>query len=760
MSEFTANYQKVIQLLTEAQFRDFVLLYHKEHYAPCEATFVDGPYDGGIDVEVRKQHRTIKVQTQVTIQSSDIENKIMKDVGKAAVNVQKYDYLDTLYFFVNQPVSNSTQMKLRQQALAEGINLQIQDSKFLAERTTEYPSLISFLSHILDIAFANSNSIDPNIQIVYDAVSQQSGIKAIKDELIKDFFLKVLYDKKEATIAEISEELDIVFMKMVPHHYYESMAGKLKGTYIDVVPETTPKQYFLLQEAKDYISSVYMSEKTKILELRNRFEDVCSENGLSLTYDAVYPFVEKLYDDNTNPNVETSIEEIEKHYQDLTNYIKNHSNLQKEQAEEVASKVLSVFEINDFAGKQSASKLLFNLFKDNKLDMYLANKERHLLFDTPVLIQYICFLFKNIEDYHYLPYQYVRSLTKTIDDPNLHVFRFTMDGYLKEVVAHLSNAILVGRFLGIPEIQSLGKSKNSFYNFYNEVLSREDIGSIDDYICEVLGVDTLPESRAGLESVLYQTLRELLEIIGLEIEERCEVDNWVDYKKEYDFALINTSGEKKSPNARTNDLNAILYLSYGITDYDNYLVTWDTSFEKARTELRKKHHDMNDWFLYSPQQLAGTLSLLNFKINPTYVTGNILSLVEGSIASNNEARSFVDTFSEYMKGSSDSQMKVAKNFAKIRAALFKAEVTGNDSEDEKPIDDILVDVLDYTAQNDEKYELFVEIMQSEEHIQGMVDIISKHLELLEKGGYDKEALNKGVEDYFISLEQPISKEEK
>ena len=752
MSETIANYQKIIQILSEPQFRDFVLIYHKEYYSPCEATFVDGPYDGGIDVEVRRQRREEKFQVQVTIQSTGIEKKVMDDVNKAASNLNKYDYLDTLYFFINQPVSYSKQMELRKQAQEKGVSLHIHDSKFLAERVSEYPSLMDFLSGILDIAFPANDSLDSNIQIVYDAVSQQRGIKAIKDELIKAFFLKVLYDKKEATINEISTELDNVFLNVVRHHYYEAMAGKLKGIYIEALPESKPKKYYLLQEAKDYISSIYLSEKTKILELRNRFEEVSKQDGLSLSFDDIYPYVEKLYDDNFNPDAEATSEEIEKHLNEFTFFIKEKCQISKEQAEKASSDFIGVFEINDYAGKQSASKMLLNMFKDNRLEKYLSNKERRILFDTPVLIQYICYLFKDMEDFQYPPYQYVRSLIKSIDDPRLKVQRFTIEGYLKEVVSHLSSAILVGRFLEIPEIRSFGKSKNSFFNFYKEVQSREDVGSIEDYICDVLGIEILPDTRSSLEAVLLQTLRERINMIGIDVTRRYDVDNWMDYKREYDFALVNTSGEKKSNNARINDLNAILYLSYALNDNDNYLVTWDTSFERARAELKKKHLEMNDWYLYSPQQLSGTFSLLNFKINPSFVTGNILSLVEGTLASNTEARSFVDTVSEFLKGSSDSQMKVARNLAKIRTALFKADVSSNGIEDEKPIDDILTDVFDYTIQDDTKYELFVSVMKSDEFIQGMVDILSKHLELIEKGDYNKDALNKMVEDYLSSID--------
>ena len=752
MSEAVVNYQKIIHILSEPQFRDFVLLYHKEYYAPCEATFVDGPYDGGIDVEIKKRSHIIKIQTQVTVQTNQIESKVISDVDKAVKNLQDYDYLDTLFFFVNQPISNSAQMRLRKQALDKGINLKIQDSKFMAERVSEYSSLMQFLSDVLDVDFPKTGIVDSNIQIVYDAVSQQSGIKAIKEELIKTFFLKVLYDKKEATIEDVSLELDDVFMKVVRHHYYETMAGKLKGIYIDVVPGTKPKKFYLLPEAKEYISSIYFSEKTKILEIRNRFDAVCKENGLSLPFEDIYPFIERLYDDNFKPVAESNAEEIEAHYAELTNFIKNYSHFTKEQADSITSILLSVFDINDYTGKQSASKLLINLFKDNRLDSYLANKERRLLFDTPVLIQYICYLFKNMEDYDYPPYQYIRSLIQTIEEPNLNVFKFTLEGYLKEVVSHLSSAILVGRFLDIPEIRALGKSKNSFYNFYKEVLSREDVGSIDEYISDELGIDYLPDSRPKLEAILLIALRELLGIIGFEVKGRHEIDRWNDFKKEYDFALINTSGERKTTTARNNDLNAILYLSYVFSDNDNYLVTWDTSFEKARSELQKKHSDMSNWYLFSPQQLSGTFSLLNFKINPSFVTGNILSLVEGSIAANQETKNFVDTVTEFLQGSSDSQMKVARNLAKMRTALYKAQVSSNGIEDEKPIDEILVDVLDYTRQDDNIYELFVEIMKSEEHVQGIVDILSEYLVSFEQGNYDKNALNKGVEDYLNGFE--------
>jgi len=143
---------------------------------------------------------------------------------------------------------------------------------------------------------------------------------------------------------------------------------------------------------------------------------------------------------------------------------------------------------------------------------------------------------------------------------------------------------------------------------------------------------------------------------------------------------------------------------------------------------------------------------LNFRINPTFITSNIISLIDGSLASNLDAKSFVDTVIEFLQGSSDSKMKVAKNLAKLRKSLFRAEVTGYEADDEKPIDDLLTDVLDYTIKDEQKYEIFVQIMQSEEYVQGIADILAENLVLMERGIYDKETLNKGVEDYLNGFE--------
>ena len=93
MSDIVVNYQKIIEIMTESQFRDFVLRYHKEYYAPCKATIVDGPYDGGQDIEIRKQHREIKCQIQVTVQENNIESKGKHSIAYLLIKNKRYTFV-------------------------------------------------------------------------------------------------------------------------------------------------------------------------------------------------------------------------------------------------------------------------------------------------------------------------------------------------------------------------------------------------------------------------------------------------------------------------------------------------------------------------------------------------------------------------------------------------------------------------------------------------------------------------------------------
>lgn len=768
MAEFAENYQKAIQLLTEEQFCEFVLLYNKVHYKAIEGNITDGPYDGGIDLVLRLNRRILNLNIQVTVQNKGLDKKVSDDIKKASENVLTHNYLGTLYFFTNQPVSNERQNKWMDEARDEEIELIIYDSKALADITASMNELRNFLSKTIAVAFPQEeNKLDYTTRVLYDAISQQKGVNAVKESIIKTLIQKVIFDFGYSSVHEIAVRMEAFFPKAFAEMYYQMLVGKMKKVGLLVtVDEGKPKLYDLSESQRVFFESLQIKEQASRTELMKGFESVCSEFGVKLSFDIVYDFVQKMYDDVYNVDlVQFSKERYSgKNLKDIhwtfIDYLKGQCNSSDIDFVQLARQLLAVFELNDSLCKKSASNLLIGLFKSNHLDDYLASTKRGLLLDTPVLIQYICCLFKDLPDYDYPPYQYVRSLKIATDDIlrtekyRIQVSMYTLDGYMNEVITHLCDAIQVGRFLSRPEIRILGKSRNSFYNFYEEVCRREDVGGLDDYIEDILGITDLSERRGIMEEQIRNALEESLKTLKFQVFNHTLVENWTELKKKYDIALVGTSGESKTARARINDLNAILFQSLSSTEESSYpyVVTWDNSFVPAREALKKDVDGMESWFLYSPQQLASTFSLLDFKVNPEFITTNILSVVEDTIAENTDVKTLLDTVSEYLDGTGDSQMRVASRIAAIKKSLYNPNVDGSGAGNEIPVDSLLCLVLNQARTSKEKFGVFESLMTSYDDLSGLVQILNEGITRSSEGVFSEEVFRRKIDEYLSGFE--------
>lgn len=768
MADYAVNYQKAIQLLTEDQFREFVLLYNKNHYNAIEGNITDGPYDGGIDLVIRQSRRVRKLNIQVTVQKEGIDKKVFGDIKKASENVDRFEYIGTLYFFINQPVSNESQNKWIEEARKNEIELIVYDSKALSDITASQKELRDYLSRILSVVFPKEQeTIDYATRVLYDAISQQRGVNAVKESIVKAYIQQILFDGGPSSVVQITDKMEDAFPKVFTDNYYQMTVGRMKKAGLLIsIDDNRPKLYDLSEDQRIFFESLQIREQASRSELLDRFTSVCSEFGIELSFEVVYDFVQRMYDDVYNVDlVQLSKESgtnkgLKRIHNTFIDYLKNQCPSAGIDFACLARQLLTVFEVNDSLGKQSASKLLIGMFRSNHLDDYLASTKRVLLLDTPVLIQYICCLFKDMPDYDYPPYQYVRTLKIAMDDlarspgHRVPVSAFTLDGYMNEVVAHLCDAIQVGRFLSRPEIRILGRSRNSFYNFYEEVLRREEVGGIDDYVEFILGIDDLSVKRSLMEEQIHKALEDSLRALHFQINNHIEVENWTELRRTYDFALVGTSGENKTSRARNNDLNAILYQAFSCTEdaVYPYFVTWDNSFIPAREALKKSIDGMDSWFLYSPQQLASTLSLLDFKVNPEFVTTSILSVVEDTIAENADVKSLLDIVSEFLDGTGDSEMRVASRIASIKRSLYEASIDGNGAGNEVPVDSLLCIVLNQARTSKEKYSVFEALMSSYEDLSGFVSILNQGISSSIDGVFSEEEFRKEIDEYLSGFE--------
>lgn len=69
--------ERIINSLSEEQFRRFVKEYLRLYYSTIDVDIIDGPHDGGNDAVVYKNGTQVKISIQITVQEN-IEKKLLK----------------------------------------------------------------------------------------------------------------------------------------------------------------------------------------------------------------------------------------------------------------------------------------------------------------------------------------------------------------------------------------------------------------------------------------------------------------------------------------------------------------------------------------------------------------------------------------------------------------------------------------------------------------------------------------------------------
>ena len=556
--------------------------------------------------------------------------------------------------------------------------------------------------------------------------------------------------------------MDGLFCRRIPYPYYQALAGKLNKKEIQLIPDSAPKKYRLANDIRQRFESLELQSKQNEAELIEGYRTICAKYGISIDIKRLSELFQEFYQDVFSfdmtevmgKNINRSQKNVEKRRANLIAFLESEiGNRNDINVREVVSELIRVFESNDLYGKYAASQSFIQLFNNDKLDRYLSQSPRYALLDTPVLMHYICSLFKKSNEYNNVNYQAVVSLMDSIEDSGIDIHLYTTKGYLKEAVVHLRQAIRLERFIHLPAFKSIGKSNNVFHNFFESVLIDDGYASLSEYICETFEWQDLPKHDDSLENILFSALEERLSILKISVSSAPDL-NTEEYMPEYEYAMLNSAGENKSSYAKIHDLEAILYVSLKLPSSDTYpyLITWDKSFLTARRHFQRKFPELNYWYLYSPQNFSSTLSVLQFKLNSSMITHSIMSVIEENVSSNPDALSLLDTINSVVQGNSDSGMAFANQILKMRQALMNTSFEDEDTSG-VAIGELLSIILRGYAGDSEKTEILELLFSDEIYSDNMREIILRHLKDFRASDRKKvNALMKEINELVESVE--------
>lgn len=758
-------YLNLIEALSESQFKEFVQVLNKCKYNTNEVSITDGCYDGGNDLRVIVHDRDIRKNIQITIQTTALEKKVREDVVKSADNIKKYSYMAQLDYYVNHRVPLDKQNILSVEAESKyGIILRFYTGPELANSVSEYTKLQTWLYNTKLSAFPNEKSsplnLDRNTGIVYDSISMGAGSQEMKRSFISAYFLHYLYENEPATVSQVSDYLDTIFYKKIKRGYYAGLAGQLnRDSLIEVIPETSPKQYKLSEESRIHLNAVILSSAEEENKIISGCESLLSKYSVDLNIQDLAQFVSALFDENYRVDIneltnstysgETQLKKISAR---LIQYVENKTpQLLPEIRVKLVEEILTVFTSNDVFNRNSVSKMFLTLFQDDKLDDYLSRKGRSIVWDTQVLLRLISLLLFGNISISDPSYSIVDSLVKAIKDSVIPIKSFATYGYIKEMAIHIREAIRLERFLYLPGFKSLGKSKNVIVNYYNEAQKYSELGNLSDFLSDKLSVDiSLPDK--DLDDAIFNSVYEILEFSHIEPVSTSSIPDNEVYQKQYDIALSEGSGSRKSQSARHHDLKTILYLSQLADDEGQtaYIITWDKTFYKVR-ESFSKFREINEWFIYSPQKFVNTLSVVNFKIDMGSLNNSIISIMN-DINSGNEQPSVIDLLNSLFSGKQLNGIDFINAFKQMRQSLLIKE----EEKDENtlvPIDEMLDRIITHYKSNDQSFSKFVDLLVSPEYSSLIIDVFKDSIEPFTQSSSDtiKEMIGR-IDDVLYRFE--------
>jgi hypothetical protein len=748
MDYLQTELSNLISSLGEDNFNRLIKEFNKEYYSTNDVRIVNGPYDGGIDLEIYKDDQEIKRNIQITVQKSKLESKIKADLGKAKLNASKYAYQKNLDFYCAVAISGSQKRIWKRMAQVDfGIELKIYDNSSLAELSETF---ISIKNTVFEIFGVQKNpeliKVDKHTKVLYDMFAIGKDTGELKRQFLHSLIVTFIFENANCTEADIFNGLKNSINNNVQSELIiKSQLDSLRTKGI-IINGPKKNQLDLSFEKRNEINEILNTSLAQESLLKSDLENCLKSYNLAEHVKTIVQFIYKSFQENYNADLEElsrnsshQTNAIKKIYSDLIKFITTNVN-STSSSSILARKILEICTKNEYLSKISASILFTKLFQSNKLETYLSRKKQFLFLDTQILLRIICLgnIQKDIPD---ISMKSVSDFMNTVKKYKSTIFLQTSHDYIHELTIQIQDALKLERFFLLPIIREMGSHTNNvIYNYYRTLLNNnlydKDL-TIHDFVSEILDSELPSFNSPEFLKIVSNKIENIFEFLDISIIYLNYDEDYPFIKREYEISL----GEKlKSARARENDVKTIMYLSDAKLHIDDsigmpdepFLITWDNSFYGARKKVLERFSKRGYWYIYTPSKFADRISLQNFQLNPTSINNNIVSLTESSFNTSSKT-SFIDLLSGIFTKEDLSDLDIAHKLIRLEEQIkpTKEEViTENVIEESSPLIKILLELRAHYSKNENKFGMdkLVSTLENNSNANLIYEIISSNVE--------------------------------
>lgn len=669
--------ERIINSLSEEQFRRFVKEYLRLYYSTIDVDIIDGPHDGGNDAVVYKNGTQVKISIQITVQEN-IEKKIIEDIKKAKVNVETYHYRPELLFFYTKTISGAKKNEyIRIAELDYGIILRILDKKSLASVVDNYPKLADLLTDFLSGVKSKQLRINSKNKIIFDMLTSSGVINNIKSEFIRTLAQYFIFENGPQPIGNVVScvnnqlncNIDSAYFTELVKFYCSGLIIHENGV-CDI--DKTQREKIIAIKAETSIA-----QETIIKDIN----DIC------IKFEIANPSAEKIFQIICaiyNKMSDSEVENITQGYKIYGSVDKIITHLREQimncnpttNANEVIQGIISATINNEYFAKLSTTQLFTNLFKLDELEEYISLIPKNIYLDTQILLQIICYLFEDVE-YPDFQYQSARTLFKHINNSKCKISLHTSYDYVEEVCVHLWDGFAVSEIEKHIDFSDFGKSNNIFYCFF-KYLSKsgeKDYISYNDFIEDLIGIDMYSiNSRQEFIDRASAIIADILSVQDFSIVELGYISQLELDKLTKEYSLLEKSAKHKPHRAVVSDIKMVQYLS-DVNNHINpkteladepFFITCDSSLYDYRQSYIERYPKRLYWYIYTPLKFANRLSVINFKPDSSALTLDLINVAEANFnSSTSNKKSFIDILAMFVGKTNENSWAIAKRIREL-----------------------------------------------------------------------------------------------
>ncbi|MBR5174756.1 MAG: hypothetical protein IKW89_02370 [Bacteroidales bacterium] len=346
----------------------------------------------------------------------------------------------------------------------------------------------------------------------------------------------------------------------------------------------------------------------------------------------------------------------------------------------------------DYLDQYGLIHSFLDLFRSDRYEDYIKQKENCIYVDTPVIAYYICDKSSFQDKYHIewdnIEFLSAHDLFGYLDESKDNVKLYIPHDYLQEAIGEMKKALQFNWFNQFPNLPIPVETANTFFNYYQEVKKqKKQVGdSIEQFTLESfakqMGFVVQNPQAADFFVKNIASLRFFLDKLGCETLDKVDVNhNTFDKVKEDYYWVLREKGKYKSELAIKADVRQSVHLTERVKETKNnereyFLVSWDQTLYSLRNKAKDEMEIAGrSYSIFKPRELAEKIAFRRFKISKDSINNEVFAYASSSFNVKDKIRSLYDNvLNPYFASMGKSNGALVLEVLKMQKASIEGEV--------------------------------------------------------------------------------------